>query len=161
MEETSPVTELVKRSWRLEQAGEIAPAFECAKSALERARGLGVPAAGNPVFVASNGSWDELIYAPQVIFDEVRYHLWYSGCDASNTVCQVGYATSSDGIHWSKQDVVLPMGTGSDFDSVSVDYPEVLLQGNTFQMWYPRLDSSANPAYCIGYATAPALDKLI
>ena len=113
--------------------------------------------AGNPVFGGGgSGSWDYAVYAPTVLYDGGVYRMWYSGCDASNAVCSTGYATSSDGSHWSPQTVAVPQGAAGAFDGYSADYPAVLRVGNTYQMWYSGIDASQT--YRIGYATAPMLN---
>jgi predicted GH43/DUF377 family glycosyl hydrolase len=118
--------------------------------------------AGNPVLTPeASGDWDALIYAPKVVYDGSRYHMWYGSADPSNTICQTGYAVSSDGIQWTKRGIVLHEGQGSEMDSASADYPTVLLNGEIFQMWYSALDSSSNAKYRIAYATAPAMDRFI
>lgn len=52
-----------------------------------------------------NTSWDARgITAPAVIFDDSigKYRLWYSARSSIDNIWRVGYAFSSDGIHWEK-----------------------------------------------------------
>ncbi|MEJ2196191.1 MAG: hypothetical protein P8X73_15210, partial [Ignavibacteriaceae bacterium] len=57
----------------------------------------------NPILTRGvNGEWDDVLVAnPYVIFDGTTYHLWYGGYDGS-TGTNIGYATSVDGISWTK-----------------------------------------------------------
>ncbi len=57
---------------------------------------------GNPVLdLGANGTWDDfLVINPMVILDGVDYKMWYAGNDGTNW--RIGYATSSDGITWTK-----------------------------------------------------------
>jgi hypothetical protein len=61
-----------------------------------------VPGPHNPVFAAEPGHWDAKIRERGWILREGEtYHLWYTGYDGSRDgIRQLGYATSSDGLHW-------------------------------------------------------------
>ncbi|MEK7134464.1 MAG: hypothetical protein AAB819_01935 [Patescibacteria group bacterium] len=56
----------------------------------------------NPVVrVGGNGEWDSIkADNPFVMFDEGMYKMWYRGQNLSYSA--IGYATSSDGIQWTK-----------------------------------------------------------
>ena len=56
----------------------------------------------NPVLTrGANGAWDDVaIHGPSVMFDGSLYHMWYAGFDGNNN--RIGYASSSDGISWTK-----------------------------------------------------------
>jgi len=61
----------------------------------------------NPVLrVGAIGEWDSRsVMEPWVIFENGEYKMWYSGMMAANRTLlsyEIGYATSSDGIHWVK-----------------------------------------------------------
>jgi predicted GH43/DUF377 family glycosyl hydrolase len=118
--------------------------------------------AGNPVISGGSGGWDDTAFAPNVIFDGCWFQMWYSGCNAGQTTCQVGYARSLDGIHWRDRVVVLTIGDGSDFDSGAVDYPSVMMGNAFFRLWYTGTDA-AETSMQIGFAKAEVLhfDKVI
>jgi predicted GH43/DUF377 family glycosyl hydrolase len=64
-----------------------------------------VPAPSNPVFTASKGpAWDVKIRERGFILREADgYHLWYTGYNpALSDTKFLGYATSADGIHWTR-----------------------------------------------------------
>jgi len=125
-------------------------------------------AESDPVLKAGPpGSWDANSVANHwVLFDGSIFHMWYEAFDQNSEV-RVGYATSSDGIIWEKYDdpnttsslfvqsdpVLLP-GPFRSWDDATVGQPKVLLEGNTFHMWY--IGNSANSGnFRIGYATSP------
>ena len=108
----------------------------------------------NPVLSAgAPGSWDDIFIAnPCVIFDGTNYKMWYEGFGGSARV--IGYATSSDGISWTKhpQNPVLSTGAGGSWDELMVISPTVLFNGSTYKMWYMGANSTAKG---IGLATSP------
>ena len=107
--------------------------------------------AGNPVLVAGGpGSWDEMESdGPAVIKDGAVYKMWYYGCNADYTVCSIGYATSNDGVTWTKLagDPVLE-ATPGEWDESGLSWPRVIKNGATYEMWY-HSDGK------IGRATSP------
>jgi predicted GH43/DUF377 family glycosyl hydrolase len=116
--------------------------------------------AANPVLASGSGGWDDSVYSPRVVFDGAGYHLWYSGCDPSGDLCQVGYATSADGAHWTRRGMVLPPGAAGAWDAGGVDHAAVMLVGDAFKLWYSGFDGTN---YRIGYAYTGAtlLDQSI
>ena len=70
--------------------------------------------AGNPVLdVGSGGKWDEShVYLPMVITATSMYKMWYTGRDSDGD-WRIGYATSPDGVNWTKyaDNPVLTPGT--------------------------------------------------
>jgi predicted GH43/DUF377 family glycosyl hydrolase len=108
---------------------------------------------GNPVLdVGSPGLWDdEFVYWPSVIFDGTTYHMWYAG--GSGSSWQIGYASSSDGISWTKSpsNPILGPGPGGTWDDYWVFSPEIHFDGTVYHMWYTGYDGSIRR---IGYATS-------
>ena len=105
----------------------------------------------NPVLdVGPSGSWDSQgAYAPSVILDNGIYRMWYSGFDAKG----IGYATSEDGIHWTKYEnnPVLNLGSLGAWDDDDVYFPTVIFDGLIYKMWYCGYDGVTRR---IGYATS-------
>jgi len=108
--------------------------------------------AGNPVLQAgAAGSWDEEESdGPAVIKDGALYKMWYHGCNADYSVCSIGYATSSDGILWTKDpgNPVVLQGTTGTWDAGGLLLPRVVKNGATYEMWYHSNSK-------IGRATSP------
>ncbi|MGD8777546.1 MAG: hypothetical protein PVH88_01135 [Ignavibacteria bacterium] len=107
---------------------------------------------GNPVLnYGDSGEWDDYIASPSVIYDGTSYEMWYSGYDGSNY--RIGYASSQDGINWTKYsgNPVMNLGTSGEWDDQSVSYPSVIYNGTHYEMWYTGYDGTN----CrIGYATS-------
>jgi predicted GH43/DUF377 family glycosyl hydrolase len=123
----------------------------------------------NPVLESGpTGAWDEVaVWQPCVIFDGTTYHMWYSG--HNSLIRRIGYATSPDGITWTKYDVpttttppyaesdpVLNLGAPGSWEDDWVDSPDVLLIDGVFHMWYSGNDDTDHDAYSrCGHATSP------
>ena len=100
---------------------------------------------GNPVFIhGDENQWDgKEIYTPSVVFDGREYKMWYTGSNGSKQC--IGYATSHDGISWTKyQDNPV---ISSDEENNS--FPNVIFDGSEYKMWY----ITSKPGL-IGYATS-------
>jgi hypothetical protein len=111
--------------------------------------------AGNPVLdVGPAGSWDsKIVYFPNVLFNWSDYEMWFSGNYGSPD--RIGHATSLDGIHWSEDpsNPVLTVGPAGNWDSGYVNASPVILDGNTYKMWYTGSNWLQDR---IGYATLPS-----
>lgn len=92
---------------------------------------------------ASSSSWDKggIARGISVIFKDNKYHLWYSGTDESdltrNPFWRIGYATSTNGINWTKQNngnpVIVPT---TPWELSNVSYPNVIFEDGKYKMWY-------------------------
>lgn len=110
---------------------------------------------GNPVLdVGPPGSWnDEGVLINRVIFKDSVYHAWHSGNDGLRR--RVGYATSPDGIHWTKRNSgkpVLDLGAEAVWDHREATFPYVVFAGSRYHMWYYGFDGIT---IRIGYASSP------
>lgn len=108
------------------------------------------------------GYWDyERINAPSVLYDKEEgiWKMWYAGYASYFAGFGVGYATSTDGIHWEKYNsqsnepglVFEASGYADDFDGYSVFSPEVLKIDGKYHMWYAGF-GGAFSGNQIGYA---------
>jgi len=107
----------------------------------------------------SPGSWDDhSVFFPRVLYHNGLYEMWYGGM-RSMTDRRIGYATTSDGIHWRKSSenpVLIPGPTGS-WDGGVLLVGDILFDGHVYHMWYsgaidPKEEMGAWP---IGYAISP------
>lgn len=84
------------------------------------------------------GSWDSgAIMGAVILYDGTTYKMWYLGM-ALVRACSVGYATSSDGIHWSKDSgnpVMTPGGNGG-WDNWHIAQISIIFNGTHYIMWY-------------------------
>lgn len=124
---------------------------------------------GNPVLdPGPSGAWDnEFVGSPSVLFYGNTYHMWYWGGTDYN-LRGIGYATSPDGITWTKyddstttslpfaeSDRVLYPGQQGTWDDASVATPSVLLIESTYHMWYAGTqDPTHSELISIGHATS-------
>ena len=115
----------------------------------------------NPVLrVGLPGSWDaEYVGYPRIIFDGNTYRMWYFGHNnVSNPIFRIGYATSPDGIHWTKADSanpVLPLGEPGAWDSATHAGHSYFFDSDTFHLWFVGSDDPViipTRRYRIGYA---------
>ena len=108
---------------------------------------------GNPVLnLGGPGAWDDYsIFGPSVLSEDGTYKIWYNGSDGSND--RIGYATSTDGIVWTKYggNPVLDLGAPGEWDDFRLIFSFVLFEDGMYKMWYTGGDGSN---YRIGYATS-------
>jgi beta-1,2-mannobiose phosphorylase / 1,2-beta-oligomannan phosphorylase len=108
--------------------------------------------AGNPIFTkGSIGEWDATwIESPAIIYDNEteEYNMWYNGVDTSTWRINIGLATSSDGIVWTKyeENPVITVSDWGSYDDMWLGTPAVLYENGTYEMWYSgTAASSYNP----------------
>jgi uncharacterized repeat protein (TIGR01451 family) len=108
--------------------------------------------AANPV-LSPGQSWEvEGVRAGSVIYDGGLYKMWYTGYD-SGWVGRIGYATSPDGVAWTKHgsNPVLDVGASGSWEDDEVSGPTVIKEGGTYHMWYTGYDGMTSR---IGHATS-------
>ncbi|HEV2138510.1 MAG TPA: hypothetical protein VGR53_06680 [Nitrososphaerales archaeon] len=101
--------------------------------------------AGNPVITHGPGPYDaRYTRGPSVIFDNGTYKMWYAGTAAFNSplFTTVDYATSSDGVHWTKYQNN-PVFTGYRFT------------GNVTEAWWPSV-IKVNGSYVMAFSDSYA-----
>lgn len=116
----------------------------------------------NPVLITGADSWDSIyVQDPHVIYADGIYQMWYGGGDNDVTYNQqVGYATSTDGINWTKSTLnpVLKKGESGDWDAILASFPSVINDNGNYKMWYtgrnldPIPENSLNYYWEVGYA---------
>lgn len=86
----------------------------------------------DPVLEGVYGSWDAIgITHPSVYYDGITYHLWYSSSNIQSG-WRIGYATSPDGITWTKF-------AGNPLNFPSAGFAEsvsIMKINDTFHAWY-------------------------
>ena len=104
----------------------------------------------------SPGSWeDHRVLYPKVLFNGTTYELWYIAGRDDFRSSRVGYATSLDGIAWTKspENPVLLTGPMGSWDEVHFSGQDILFDGNVYHMWYNGL--SGGFKLQVGYAISP------
>ncbi len=110
------------------------------------------PYAGNPVLSANASSWDTSFGPARVIHDGSVYRMWYTG-DGGFGI-RIGYATSSDGIHWTKYGTTPVFNGTMAWDSGAVNTPAVAKVGSQFVMYFSGTNGSGGYSYSMGRATS-------
>ncbi len=109
----------------------------------------------NPILTpGATDDWDgNGTMAPSVLFIGGIFHAWYTGADLDG-MPRIGYATSGDGISWTKyqNNPVLDAGAPGEWDSGGVAMPSVLFDGVKYRMWFAGSLVSGFPD--VGYAVS-------
>ena len=85
------------------------------------------------------GEFDEVwARGPAPLLLDGRVMLYYSGYDGSRI--RVGLAASDDGVHFTKQGVVVPLGAVGEFDDTWSWTPGPLLVDGRILLWYGGYD---------------------
>ena len=81
---------------------------------------------------------DAGLHSPTVIKDGGEYRMWYSGThDSLNNIM---YANSTDGLNWSKHGRVLGNSEYGEFDDYEVSGPSIIQSADDYQMWFTGSD---------------------
>lgn len=113
--------------------------------------------------VGGAGAWDSArVREATVVHLGTTYHMWYGGTQ-SHPVYRIGYATSPDGLVWTKNPAnpVLSLGAAGAWDDDTVYAPQVVHYGGTFHMWYSAGDGETPRNWQIGYATSCDQDGVV
>ncbi len=94
------------------------------------------------------GSQDSASVAyPFVLYDNGRFDMWYTGLSSFSPPgnAAIMFATSSNGLNWTKEGVVLSPGSAGSIDAYSVFTAGVVKDGSTFVMVYMGQDADTTP----------------
>ena len=110
----------------------------------------------NPVLdLGAPGEWDDgHVEYPMVIKTDSFYEMWYTGGHVGpySGNNKIGYAHSTDGIHWTKHSENPVLSTGSNWDSYYVYSPTVIKEESTYKMWY--VGYAGGTIAAVGHATS-------
>ena len=108
----------------------------------------------SPVLTPTEGKWDDLTVEAQcVLHEEGIYKMWYTGWNLVDDSAGIGYATSTDGITWTKHSsIVLPPGT-DEWEELNPYSCSVVPYSEGYKMWYAGSDLDMSE-WNIGYATS-------
>jgi predicted GH43/DUF377 family glycosyl hydrolase len=100
---------------------------------------------GNPVLSKGDSlSWEaKWIESPAVLYDNGMYKMWYTGVGRDWRI-KIGYATSPDGVTWTKYafNPVLSTGSSGSWDDMWVAVPAVIKHNNRYELWYSALSEA-------------------
>lgn len=108
--------------------------------------------ADQPILKVSPGQWDSDEATNMFVLMEspTDFKGWYLG--RSGTTYAIGYATSSDGITWTKYggNPVIKL-SDIPWATPRIEYPFVIKEGGVYKMWYSAGSGSGK---ALGYATS-------
>jgi predicted GH43/DUF377 family glycosyl hydrolase len=96
--------------------------------------------------------WEDDINRPVVIQHDGLYRMWYTGQTSDHSA--IGYATSSDGLHWQRQSAQPILRPDQPWEKSALMCPDVLWNDDAkvYKMWYSGGEQYEPDA--IGYATS-------
>lgn len=104
------------------------------------------------VVIGENATQEDRVYAPTVIEDSGMFKMWYVADDLDPPYgARIFYATSPDGLTWTRQGMVMNVGFEGTYDTRGLNFPWVMKEASTYKMWYSGYEG-AN--YRILYATS-------
>jgi predicted GH43/DUF377 family glycosyl hydrolase len=107
----------------------------------------------SPVLSPDPGKWDSFTTdAPQVLRENGQYKMWYSSYKGGTSPAYFGYATSPDGIHWTKYsgNPILGPGTAA-WEAAGPFSCCVIPKQGGYRIWYDGYSLSLT-TWKIGYA---------
>lgn len=81
---------------------------------------------------------------PYVIKENGIFRMWYVGWDGQSR--RIHYATSTDGMNWTKKGVVMDLGRPGHPDELGLRNPVVIKRSGKYELWYQG-KSSDTPRY--------------
>jgi hypothetical protein len=118
---------------------------------------------GNPVLWAGQaGSYDDMwVAVPAVIKTDSLYQMWYSGLSSKTgfSSLTMNYATSPDGINWTKFSGNPLFDTHTAPHTAAVDSggpwaPDVVFDGSEYKMWY-----ETQAGFCLATSTGQVVKQ--
>ncbi len=106
----------------------------------------------NPVFTPGDtDEWDSnAVEQPMVIKEQGTYKMWYTGSTESmkesKRRTEIGYATSPDGIRWTKYENNPVLSNRASWNSGGIGGAHVISHGNgqVYEMWYHGVDGKGH-----------------
>jgi predicted GH43/DUF377 family glycosyl hydrolase len=107
-----------------------------------------------PVLDTTAGKWDDLtVEVPMVIHENGIYKMWYTGWNMADDSVGIGYATSPDGMTWTKHPSYI-FGPGTAAWESGYPYScFVMPVTGGYEMWYSATDMNQSE-FNLGYATS-------
>lgn len=113
----------------------------------------------NPVLSQTPGEWDAAHYYfddPTIVKRGDEYHMWYSSAtnERGTESFWIAYATSPDGIRWTKHGPVIFPGPDGEWMDKGALSPCVIYDQGLYKMWFVGTMNSLRYENGIGYATS-------
>lgn len=114
--------------------------------------------AGNPILTkGAEGEWDSgFVFAGYVLFHDGMFHMVYSGgVELGMTPAALGYATSTDGLVWTKYAHNPVLELDLDMTEGGIGIPVPVLVDDGWMVYFERRGTPSGSADAILRATAP------
>ncbi|MCF7834196.1 MAG: hypothetical protein K9L98_02450, partial [Candidatus Pacebacteria bacterium] len=113
----------------------------------------------NPILAfGESGTCDAVSLVDPTVVKESdgTYKMWYIGYSGSGSSHRTCFATSNDGINWTKSlsNPVMSEGSSGTYDAYLWEN-RVIKDGSTYKMWYQSADLSGDARFRTSYATSP------
>jgi predicted GH43/DUF377 family glycosyl hydrolase len=97
--------------------------------------------------------------APEVVYHDSTFYLYYWRAVPGKRGFQIHYATSGDGYHFNEpaNSLALPVGPEGSWESVTVETPRIFKEGERFYMMYCGSDRHKDYPFSAGLATSTDL----
>jgi len=109
------------------------------------------------VLEPDSGEWDEsTLQAPVVLRENGEYKMWYTGWSPTDPAGGIGFATSPNGIEWTKDTLnnpVLKPGTASWEAGGPLNCTVIPAPGGGYKMWYASFNDQTDSVQ-IGWASS-------
>jgi predicted GH43/DUF377 family glycosyl hydrolase len=106
------------------------------------------------IILSPKHAWEQDINRPGVVKKDGVYHLWYTGQKFRNGGSRIGYATSTDGVNFTRQSAEPVIVPELPWEKKNLMCPSVLWdeEEKVFKMWYSGGEQYEPDA--LGYATS-------
>ncbi|MBI5449484.1 hypothetical protein HY948_04170 [Candidatus Gottesmanbacteria bacterium] len=105
----------------------------------------------NPVLTPNSTTWEGArVWQPSVVHDGNEFKMWYA---SYNGRFQIGLASSSDGLSWTKNSNN-PVISRISLDNRDSHDPTILFNGSTYEMWYASSIGGGSTDFAIQRATS-------
>ena len=95
----------------------------------------GTAGAGAILGLGGSGATDELgVGDPYILKENGLYKMWYVGYDGKAR--RIHYATSTDGLNWTRRGVVVDLGHSGQQDELGAQSPVVIRRSGQYELWY-------------------------
>lgn len=106
----------------------------------------------NPIMTGYSGAESRGCSNPRILYENGSYKMYYTGINSSS-VGYIMYATSPDGITWTKRNLPILSPAIGSWDSYSLGMGGIIKDDGVYKMYYTAINSSTG-VWSIGLATS-------
>ena len=112
---------------------------------------------GNPILtVGEAGAWDSgIVFTGNVLYNDGKFHMLYAGGTEVNATPAIGYATSEDGLHWTKYEDNPVLEMDPTITKAGIFWMSPVFDGENWTVFFSFAQYRGSPTTSIMRATAP------